>query len=249
MRSFNFYTRKTHRYLGLVIGIQFLLWTIGGVFFSWTDIREIRGEHLMNQSQAPITLENFSVSPSEAAESIRSAGGANEIVSIRAVELLGEPFYEVVFGDGEANHSALVSAADGKIRPPITENEARRLAARAVLPDSEIAKLELITPRELGAHHEYREKPLPAWAVEFAEPSGLTVYVAAATGRVEAFRTNNWRIYDFLWMLHTMGYENRDNFNNYFLRGFALFGFVTVISGFALFLITSRTLRRILRRG
>ena len=32
--------RKTHRYLGLFIGLQFLAWTISGLYFSWTDIDE-----------------------------------------------------------------------------------------------------------------------------------------------------------------------------------------------------------------
>jgi uncharacterized iron-regulated membrane protein len=30
--------RKTHRYLGLFLGIQFLFWTISGLYFSWSDI-------------------------------------------------------------------------------------------------------------------------------------------------------------------------------------------------------------------
>ncbi len=27
-------TRKWHRYLGIILGIQFLLWTVGGLYFS-----------------------------------------------------------------------------------------------------------------------------------------------------------------------------------------------------------------------
>lgn len=36
-RNRNYYIRKTHRYLGLFIGIQFIGWTISGLYFSWTD--------------------------------------------------------------------------------------------------------------------------------------------------------------------------------------------------------------------
>ena len=36
--------RKTHRYLGLFIGLQFLAWTVSGLYFSWTDLDEIHGE-------------------------------------------------------------------------------------------------------------------------------------------------------------------------------------------------------------
>jgi len=41
--------------------------------------------------------------------------------------------------------------------------------------------------------------------------------------------------FDFLWMMHTMDYEGKDNFGNVLLRSFSIFGLVTVISRFALF--------------
>ena len=40
------FIRKTHRYLGLFIGIQFLGWTISGIYFSWNNIDNVHGDHL-----------------------------------------------------------------------------------------------------------------------------------------------------------------------------------------------------------
>lgn len=55
--------RKWHRYLGVVLGIQFLLWTLGGLYFSWTDIDEIRGDNLKKNfsftNQIPWFLQVF----------------------------------------------------------------------------------------------------------------------------------------------------------------------------------------------
>ena len=31
--------------MGLFLGIQFLFWTISGLYFSWTDLDEIHGDH------------------------------------------------------------------------------------------------------------------------------------------------------------------------------------------------------------
>ena len=45
--------RKAHRFLGLFIGIQFLFWTVSGVYFSWTDIDEIHGDHYRKAPSAP----------------------------------------------------------------------------------------------------------------------------------------------------------------------------------------------------
>ena len=45
--------RKTHRYLGLIIGIQFLAWTVSGLYFSWTDLDEIHGDQFINTELKP----------------------------------------------------------------------------------------------------------------------------------------------------------------------------------------------------
>ena len=56
--------RKTHRYLGLFLGIQFLFWTISGLYFSWTDIDDIHGDHFKNLDYQPQTFNNL-ISPSQ----------------------------------------------------------------------------------------------------------------------------------------------------------------------------------------
>ncbi len=43
-KSKHYYIRRAHRYLGVLLGIQFLLWTVSGLYFSWTDIDEIHGD-------------------------------------------------------------------------------------------------------------------------------------------------------------------------------------------------------------
>jgi hypothetical protein len=35
--------RKSHRYLGIFLGLQFLMWTISGLYFSWSNIDDIHG--------------------------------------------------------------------------------------------------------------------------------------------------------------------------------------------------------------
>lgn len=69
---------------------------------------------------------------------------------------------------------------------------------------------------------------------------------------MRAIRHRDWRTFDFLWMLHTMDYAGRDDFNNLLLRVFSVLGLATVLSGFVLFGFTSRRVRRGLglnRRG
>ncbi len=38
-----------HRNLGIFLRIQFLMWTISGIYFSWTEIDEIHGDHFKKE--------------------------------------------------------------------------------------------------------------------------------------------------------------------------------------------------------
>ncbi len=51
--NFSLTIRKAHRYLGLFLGIQFLFWTISGLYFSWTDLNEIHGDYFKNLDYSP----------------------------------------------------------------------------------------------------------------------------------------------------------------------------------------------------
>lgn len=246
-RRYKFYIRKTHRYLGVFIGIQFVFWTLGGLYFSWTNIEEIRGERLRKET-AEITFNEEFVSPKIVVDEIQNSQNAPKIQNMRLIDISGSPFYEFEIIDENKRAKLIVAdAVSGRIRSPISEAEAKKLATASLVKPQPVRETIYLTQENVGLHHEYREKPLPAWAVTFE--NDLTVYLSADSGQIESFRTNKWRIFDFLWMLHTMDFEARDNFNNYLLRAFSILGLTTILSGFLLFFVSSKFVRRrILRK-
>jgi hypothetical protein len=137
------------------------------------------------------------------------------------------------------NH--LADAETGSLRRALTKEESIEIAKNHFLGKSEVTSVEYLTTTNI--HHEYRESPLPAYAVSFDHPSGTVVYVAAELGTVKKFRNQKWRVFDLLWMLHTMDNHSRDNFGNILLRTFSIFGLVTVLSGFLLFVVSSKAYR------
>ncbi len=42
-----------------------------------------------------------------------------------------------------------------------------------------------------------------------------------------------------------MDFDGRDNINNYLLRGFSVLGIITILSGFLLFFVSSRFLKKL----
>jgi hypothetical protein len=241
-RNYKHYIRKSHRFLGVFLGIQFLLWTLGGLYFSWTNIREIRGEDLRKKDEI-LNLSSDLVSPKMILNEISKTKDVSKVGKIQMVEVFNEPFYEIKLH----HETILADAKTGKIRQQINEDEAKRIASESLVYPNKIKQISYLTEENVGGHHEYREKSLPAWAVTFED--NLTDYLSAETGQIGAFRTDKWRVFDFLWMLHTMNFQARDNINNYLLRGFSLLGITTILSGFLLFFVSSKLFRRLLYKS
>jgi len=69
-KSTHFFIRRSHRYLGLLLGLQFLLWTIGGLYFSWSKMDEIHGD--FQKKKVPLLKSDLAlVSPSIVLDSIK----------------------------------------------------------------------------------------------------------------------------------------------------------------------------------
>jgi|TARA_R110000751_G_scaffold137079_2_gene240206 hypothetical protein len=223
--------RKTHRYLGLFLGIQFLFWTISGMYFSWTNIDDIHGDEFRNLDYVPKTFNNL-ISPSEMhnAEGIRS-------IEIRDIN--NEPYYWV-------NNKQLYSAKTGEAKQDISEEEALSVAKNYMKEGLKVANIKKIT--EVDDYHEYREKLLPAYVISYDTDEALKAYISVTDGKFQTVRHRAWRWFDFLWMTHTMDYDTRDNFNTIVLRAFSLLGLITVLSGFLLWYISSPTIRKIKKK-
>ncbi len=245
-RTWHLRIRKTHRYLGLFIGVQFLLWTLGGLYFSWSNLDDIHGDPLKRPAGAmPYSLSL--VSPSVPMLALSQKPETDSIMSVQLIEVLGQPLYQLNYRMKQRNghpmvHTQLADARTGLLRSELTQTEASALAQRRFAGSSAIERVEYLT--STNGHHEYRGKPLPAYAITFRQPAHAIVYVAAQLGTVQSVRTDPWRIFDVLWMLHTMDYEGRDDINNSILRAFSVLGLLTISSGFALYFVSSPWFRR-----
>jgi hypothetical protein len=227
--------RKAHRYLGVAFGIQFLFWTVGGLYFSWTNIKKIRGEDIRKEESAVVCNEKM-VPPDSIINLLQKQDSVLHIKSVQLINVLDSTYYQVSFNNGQRVKTRLANAVTGYLRQPLTENEAIRVAKSRLKKPEEAISTKYLT--FTNGHHEYREKPLPAYAITFKGSVNSTLYVSTEMGTVQSFRNNQWRLFDFLWMMHTMDYQERDNINNWVLRIFSILGLVTILSGFVLYFLT-----------
>lgn len=195
--------RKAHRYLGIFLGLQFLMWTLSGMYFSWTDLDEIHGDHFKKEE-----IRQTGFTDLLGTEQLQRS---QPVRSLELIEIGGTPYYWI-------DEAALYNARTGQKQDGISKEEALQVASRYMRPDLEVAGITML--REVDDHHEYRGKPLPAYEIRYNTPENLKVYVAAANGAFQTVRHRNWRWFDFLWMTHTMDYNTRDDFNTTLLRAF-----------------------------
>ncbi|MEL0300666.1 MAG: hypothetical protein VW976_02065 [Flavobacteriaceae bacterium] len=220
--------RKAHRFFGIFIGIQFLFWTISGLYFSWTDIDKIHGDHYKKRvNKAKVFLPIIKDTLLQQLPF--------RLHSIKVKSIGEERFFWV-------NDSVLVDPNSGVILPEISATQAIEVVQEHILPAYQPLSAERITA--VGPHDEYRGRPLPAFKIPLSGDGNPIAYVDAVSGEFQRIRHTQWRWFDFLWMTHTMDYQGRDNFNTLLLRGFSLLGLITVLSGFALAFVTSAWLRR-----
>jgi hypothetical protein len=85
-------------------------------------------------------------------------------------------------------------------------------------------------------------RPVDAWRVTMSD--GTRFYVGAATGEILARRTGWWRIYDFMWGLHIMDLQTREDAHNPLLIGFAIVSLVTTLLAIALLPMSIRRRRK-----
>jgi hypothetical protein len=162
------------------------------------------------------------VEASSLADPIKLAA-ANGAQSIRLGWLDGKPIYIVSGRSGEI----ALNAQSGRKIPAPNEATIRKLATSYYTGREPIASAELIT----DIPGEIRGLKPPLWRVEFDHWNKPTFYLSPASGELLTRRHELWRIFDFVWMLHIMDYDERENVNNMLLRIFTWGAVLMALSG------------------
>ena len=208
--------RKTHKWLGLLIGLQVVIWSLTGLYMTAIHLDIIHGDHLIRE--APSKRADVSQLHDPVAVAADNGGEAARLTWVR-----DRPTYIVTTPTGEK----VVDAVSGTPVAPANEAEIRSNAKATYTGNEAIASVALIT--EIPS--EIRGRKPPLWRVEFAHWNKPTLYFSPITGELVTRRHELWRIFDFFWMLHVMGYEDRDNVNNGFLRVVTWGALLLVLSG------------------
>ncbi|MBB6522857.1 hypothetical protein [Pseudoteredinibacter isoporae] len=232
-RALQSFMRRWHRRLAIVIGLQFLAWTLGGAYFAWFHIDNVRGQYERKAGPSKIPL-NQSALGDKPLLTISELSPAVKLDAIHSVELINWRGQWAYWFKQDRNQSQLIHAQTGALLSPIDETAAIAIAQEDFAHDSPVLEV-----NRLSEHNGEYKGPLPAYQVKFDHPKNSHLYVHENSGRVTARRNWVWRGFDFLWMLHILDFNERENFNNWALRVLSILGLITLFSGYGLWFLTS----------
>ncbi len=216
--------RKIHRWLGLILGIQILLWFASGFLMSFMPINEVRGDHLLK------TVESKVVNLSNIDLGLINRQVNSPIESIEVKPWLGQT---VVIAN-TAERSWLFETPSMELITPITEMHIKRILSSQLKEEHIITSLKRLTV----VPNEARGRTAPLWQAQLADKENTRIYISEQDGEIVAKRTNRWRLFDFLWMLHIMDYDEREDFNHPLLYITALLAFLFTLTGLILLYYT-----------
>lgn len=212
--------RKIHKFLMLFLGVQFILWSLSGLYMVTMNIDFIHGDHLV---KAPVFVDLRS-------ESLLSFQEILQLYPLAKKLKLSQLAQQSVYQFTINGKPQLVSANSGKSLLPFTQVDIKKLVTAQGNIDDE-TKIQSIRLLINDAPAELSSRYLPAWQITYDNFSADTLYLSSITGQVITKRHNYWRFFDFVWMLHIMDYENRADITNWLLFIFSLTGTFSCLSG------------------
>ena len=204
---------KWHIWLGWLVGVPILMWLVTGLFMVSRPIEEVRGNHLLRErAEEPLVLPGSTLASAEF-----------PLREMRAVMQDGRAVAILTGIDGRVRR---IDMASGAALPPLTASEARRLVAKRIEGGSSVRNVTSFEPSDVP--FDFRRE-MPVWQVVLE--GGTHVYVGRDTGEIEAVRTRWWRAFDFMWGLHIMDLETREDTSHPVLILFAALGAIGALLG------------------
>ncbi len=219
--------RKLHKWLGLLVGLQVILWAVSGVMFAWLDPAAVAAAGSVRTAEPTVLLP--AAVKSEPATWVRDYA-QQDLYDIRAVPLADRWVWRIELQD----RVELRAIEDGA---PVQLDEAwaRQLALGRYGGSGSLVAATLQTSPDIESRASG-----PVWRAQFDDAQRTALYFAADDGHFITARSASWRVFDFFWMLHTMDYAGRDNFNNPLIITVGMAALWLTISGIVLLLRSFR---------
>jgi len=211
--------RNLHKWLGLLVGLQVLIWLGSGLYMVAIDIDFIHGDTLVRNMQRVVTVPN---SPALSLNSLKAR--YHDATQIGLKPVMGRTYYTVT----TPAERYLVDPQTGQVISPLDEQAAKKIAKYHFNGDALVSRATLITS---DPPMEIQTRGLPLWRIDFDDRYSTSFYIDPLSGALATRRHQYWRVFDFLWMLHIMDYQERADAHNPLLIVAQVTSLVFIVTG------------------
>jgi uncharacterized iron-regulated membrane protein len=214
--------RSSHRWIGVIVGVQLSLWVISGFYFAWISIDDVKGD----SNKVEILPQDVTI------EDLYPPGKLLLPLSfkLKSLKLELSPKGYVYRLESKDDKVSIFGAVSGTAFDILSHEEAIATALTQVKKQSGVKGIVFV--EEKGGEY---KGPVPVYRIQLDDWIRTRLYVDPWTAKLIVQRNSLWRVYDFLWMLHIMDYSERENFNNPLIKILTLAALGLVISGYLLF--------------
>lgn len=203
-----------------------LFWTVSGLVMVARPIEEVRGENLISPPK-PISWSSTLVAPQIQ---------GRKVLAITLEPRADGPRWEIDFADGG---SRLADPATGALLPQLGAADATRELMARYRGEARVVETSRVAadspPLEL-------RRAMNGWRIRMSDNTHF--YVDGGSGEIVAKRTAWWRIYDFMWGLHIMDLQGREETNNPWVVTFSLLSLGMVLLAMVMLPLTLRRRRK-----
>ncbi len=218
--------RRWHIWLGWIVGLPVFFWVVSGLVMVARPIEEVRGTHLLSEAR-PVQLTASPAPP-------RVEG--LPLASLALKQSAAGPRWIATLQDGTTKAADPVT---GAWLPEISAIAAVREVMARYTGSASVASVSRTNPASPPLD---LRRPIPAWQVTLSD--GTHFYVDARSGEIAATRTRFWRFYDWMWGLHIMDLETREDTHNPLIIGFAIVSLLTTLLALVMLPLTIRKRRK-----
>lgn len=193
--------RTLHKWLGIVIGLQVLIWVTSGLIISLLDQQIVGGRSTKQVVPANQVLGN-------AAELVGldtlNLGVDETIISVRLERVVSQLVYRIKTTSQTQSYNANTGAVFR-----LKQQYASQIALHSYRGHGSLINSDYLSdgsPEVPGTG--------AVWRVDFDDGIATRVYISALDSSVVAHRNRYWKVVDFLLMLHFMDYLGAHSFNN-----------------------------------
>ncbi len=202
-----------------LVGVQLCIWALSGLYMVSLDIHAIHGDdRVKNPAYVDVQSANYPLTA--------VANRFPEMSGAKLVQGLEHALIQVNFRDNPYT-AILLNANTGEALPQLSAEQAEKIALNMFSGISSVSKVTLLqeVPDYVPARY------APVYEVAFNTWDNLHFYIHATTGEIVTKRHSMWHIFDWMWRLHIMDYDDGENIHNLFLQIVATLSILSIIFG------------------